>query len=166
MKKLEPMINTISPIISYLFRGNTDITNLRSGTALKAIILYVLDYITKTSLKTHAIFDVIQNVFQNNAEILGGSASCSEKTRRLMTKMVNSLTARMELGTPMIVMYLLGNPDHYTSHNFVPFYWNKFVTDVKTFWSADYMESKLDKVMLIKKKDRIMGLSNTYDYIY
>ena len=43
MKKLEPMINTISPVISYLFRGNTDVINLRSGMALKAVILHMSD---------------------------------------------------------------------------------------------------------------------------
>jgi hypothetical protein len=52
MKKLEPFLNTISPVISYLMRGNTDVTNLRSGTALKGVVLYVSDYITKVSLKT------------------------------------------------------------------------------------------------------------------
>lgn len=59
MKKVEAMINTVSPIVSFLFRGNTDITNLRSETALKAIILYVTDYITKVSLKTPTVFNVI-----------------------------------------------------------------------------------------------------------
>jgi hypothetical protein len=59
MKKLEALINTISPVVSYLFRCNTDATNLKSGTALKGVILYVTDYITKVSLKTHTIFDVI-----------------------------------------------------------------------------------------------------------
>jgi hypothetical protein len=67
------------------------------------------------------MFDVIHCVFRDNAQILGSSDSGREKTWRLMTKVVNSLTAKMELGVPMIAMYLLGNPDHYTSHRFAPF---------------------------------------------
>jgi hypothetical protein len=59
MKKLEPMINTITPLVTYLFRCNTDVTSLKSGTAIKAVIMYVSDYITKCSLKTHIMFDVI-----------------------------------------------------------------------------------------------------------
>jgi len=39
-----------------------------------------------------------------------------------MTKIVNALIAKMEMGSPMASMYLLGNPDHYTGHKFVYFY--------------------------------------------
>jgi hypothetical protein len=167
MKKLEPQINTVSPIISFLFRGNTDVTNLRSGTALKGVILYVTDYITKVSLKTHTIFDVIRNIFRDNVEILGGSDTAREKTRKLMTKMVNSLTAKMELGAPMIGMYLLGQPDHYTSHRFAPFYWISFVKEVEKAWSPEADDAETgNRVMLIKKKNRIVGLPTTYDYSF
>ncbi|KAF8229841.1 hypothetical protein L208DRAFT_1284617, partial [Tricholoma matsutake] len=40
---------------------------------------------------------------------------------------VNCLSAKMKMGSPMICLYLLDNPDHYTSHAFVPFYWQSFV---------------------------------------
>ncbi|KDR66271.1 hypothetical protein GALMADRAFT_17237, partial [Galerina marginata CBS 339.88] len=58
-----------------------------------------------------------------------------------MTKVVNLLSAKAEMGAPMICMYLLGNPDHYTNYTFVPFYWQSF-------------------------KGKILGLSPVYDYIY
>ncbi|KAJ7270165.1 hypothetical protein B0H12DRAFT_959400, partial [Mycena haematopus] len=45
-----------------------------------------------------------------------------------MRKMVNSMSAKMEIGSPMASLYLLGNPDHYASHKYVPFAWrHKFV---------------------------------------
>ncbi|KAG6905751.1 hypothetical protein DXG01_000914, partial [Tephrocybe rancida] len=37
----------------------------------------------------------------------------------------------MEIGSPMASMNLLGNPDHYTSHDFVPFYWRNYVAEVQ-----------------------------------
>ncbi|KAF8231792.1 hypothetical protein L208DRAFT_1275349, partial [Tricholoma matsutake] len=43
-----------------------------------------------------------------------------------ITKIVNYLSAKTEMGSPMICLYLLGNPDHYTNHTFVPFYWQSF----------------------------------------
>ncbi|KAJ7028484.1 hypothetical protein C8F04DRAFT_963937 [Mycena alexandri] len=43
-----------------------------------------------------------------------------------MRKMVNSMSAKMEIGSPMASMYLLGNPDHYTSHKYVPFAWRQY----------------------------------------
>ncbi|KAF8958460.1 hypothetical protein BDZ97DRAFT_1668514 [Flammula alnicola] len=114
MKKSEPWLNTFTHLVTYLFRCNTDVTNLSSGTAIKAVVLYVSDYITKTTLKTHTIFDSIRSVFHKNSEMIGGTLPMKEKTRRLMTKVVNLLTAKMEMGAPMICMYLLDNPDHYT----------------------------------------------------
>ncbi|KAF8223999.1 hypothetical protein L208DRAFT_1218390, partial [Tricholoma matsutake] len=69
VKKREPWINTFSPVISYLFHCNTDVTSLRSGTAIKGVLLYVSDYITKMSLKTHVVFESIQSVFQKNSEM-------------------------------------------------------------------------------------------------
>ncbi|KDR76760.1 hypothetical protein GALMADRAFT_48097, partial [Galerina marginata CBS 339.88] len=63
LKKNEPWINTFTPIVTYLYRCNTDVTSLSSGTAIKAVVLYVSDYITKSTLKTHTIFDSIKSVF-------------------------------------------------------------------------------------------------------
>ena len=38
------------------------------------------------------------------------------------------------MGSPMACMYLLGNPDHYTNFNFVPFYWQSFVREARKPW--------------------------------
>ena len=81
-----------------------------------------------------------------------------------MTKIANLLSAKAEMGSPMICMYLLGNPDHYTSHMFVPFYWQSFVTQVRQDFDAD--EQEVQTTTLGKKKGKIIGLSPVYDYIY
>src|ERR1700678_3394978 len=164
MKKLEPWLNTFTPLITYLFRCNTDVTSLSSGTAIKAVVIYVSDYITKTTLKTHTIFDSIRSVFHKNTEMIGGTLPMQEKARRITTKIVNLLSAKAEMGSPMICMYLLGNPDHYTSHTFVPFYWQSFVMQVRQ--DFDEGEQEVQKITLIKKKGKMVGLSPVYDYIY
>ena len=165
LKKSESWINTFTPIVTYLYRCNTDITSLSSGTAIKAVVLYVSDYITKSALKTHTIFDSIKSVFHKSSEMIGGSLPSQEKARRIMTKVVNLLSAKIEMGAPMICMYLLGNPDHYTNYSFVPFYWQSFLTEVrKDFDTSDIQD--VQKVALIKRKGKIFGLSPVYDYIY
>ncbi|KAJ7444280.1 hypothetical protein B0H11DRAFT_1609199, partial [Mycena galericulata] len=35
VKHLEPMINTVTPVVTYTLRCNTDVTSLLSGTAIK-----------------------------------------------------------------------------------------------------------------------------------
>ena len=166
VKKKESWINNFSPVISYLFRCNTDVTSLRSGTAIKGTLLYVSDYITKMTLKTHVVFDSVRSVFLKNSELLGGSESQHAKARKLMTKMVNIMSAKLEMGSPMICMYLLGNPDHYTSHKFVTFYWLSFVNKVRRAWNEDLSQELPEKVTIFKQRGRIIGMSNVYDYIY
>ena len=149
MKKSEPWINTVTQVVTYLFRCNTDITCLLSGTAIKAVVMYVSDYITKSSLKTHTIFESICSVFHKNSEMIGGTLPMKEKARMIMTKVVNMISAKMEMGAPMISMYLLGNPDHYTDHRFIPCYWQSFVTEAEQAFRDDLAPMK---VTLVKQK--------------
>ncbi|KDR67902.1 hypothetical protein GALMADRAFT_49412, partial [Galerina marginata CBS 339.88] len=63
IKKGEAWINTLTPLVTYLLRCNSDVTSLLSGTAIKAIVAYISDYVTKPGLKTYSIFDTIKSVF-------------------------------------------------------------------------------------------------------
>ena len=83
IKKLEEWMNFITPVTTYIMRCNTDDTCLWSGTALKAVIMYVSDYITKTGLKTHVMFDAIKSVFDKHIDIIASSVSEKEKARKL-----------------------------------------------------------------------------------
>ena len=64
MKKGEAWMNTFSPILTYLLRCNSDVTSLLSGTAIKSVVAYVTDYITKTPLKTHTMFETVKTIFK------------------------------------------------------------------------------------------------------
>ncbi|KZT18400.1 hypothetical protein NEOLEDRAFT_1050564, partial [Neolentinus lepideus HHB14362 ss-1] len=61
-KKCEIWINTFTVVVSYILRCNTDVTCLLSGTQVKAVVAYVTDYITKSSLKTYMVFEVVKAV--------------------------------------------------------------------------------------------------------
>ncbi|KAF5336919.1 hypothetical protein D9611_002865 [Ephemerocybe angulata] len=136
MKKNEPMINCVNDTMVYSFGCNTDCGSLSSGTAVNATAGYVADYIVKQGLKTHQIFSSIYDVFERNQAIWEESKSEGDAARRLILKMANSLTSKVEVGGPMAAMYLLGNPDNYTSHRFVPLYWRQYVNDVLRSWDA------------------------------
>ena len=70
--------------------------------------------------------------------------------RSLVTKMVNALTAKLEISSPMASMYLLGNP----GHEFVNFYWKTFFREACSVFSTPFEEidSIPDRVMLNKSK--------------
>jgi hypothetical protein len=166
MKKGEAWINTVTPVLTYLFRCNTDVTSLLSGTAIKAVIAYVSDYITKPSLKSHVIFSTIKSVFDNSSELLGGTLGQREKSRKIITKIVNSLTSQLEIGAPMAALYLLGNPDHYTNYKFVPCYWKSYVREARSVWHATKDDDTPDRVVLTRKGDKLVGLTSVNDYTY
>ncbi|KAF8238525.1 hypothetical protein L208DRAFT_1202582, partial [Tricholoma matsutake] len=83
-----------------------------------------------------------------------------------MAKVVNLLSAKMEMGAGMISMYLLGNPDHYTNCSFVSFYWQSYVNEVRKFWHPDESTEHKAKVALVKLQGKIIGLSPIFDYMY
>ena len=167
--KGESWINTLTPLVTYLLRCNSDITSLLSGTAIKAVVAYVSDYITKPGLKTYSIFDTIRSVFDRNSEMIGSSMKRKEKARHLMVQIVNSLTAKLEIGGPMASLYLLGNPDHYTSHIFPPVYWKNYVREVMKSWNPDddtHMDVDSEKLVVQKQNGRFIGVSAVHDYVF
>ncbi|PPR07900.1 hypothetical protein CVT24_002813, partial [Panaeolus cyanescens] len=83
----------------------------------------------------------------------------------IFEKLGNDRSAKAELGGPMICMYLLGNPDHYTSHKFIPFYWQTFVNEAKRAFDPEHDE-KYAKVVLGKRRGKVVGLTPVQDYIY
>ena len=102
---------------------NTDVSNLQSGTGIKAVLMYITDYITKNPLKLYSLFQIIAETQDKYATMLNGDGDRHEKARSLITKIVNHMTTHMQIGSPMAASYLLGFPDHYSSHSFKPLYW-------------------------------------------
>ncbi len=142
-------MNTFTPVLTYLLRCNTDVSSLLSGTSIKAVISYVADYVTKPTLKTHQIFSSAYDIFDRNSELLGGDVKAKDVARKLILQIVNSLTSKLEIGSPMAALYLLENPDHYTSHEFVPFWWRSYVSEVRRAWEDTTNEhpSSLDTLV-------------------
>ncbi|KAF8234154.1 hypothetical protein L208DRAFT_1263303 [Tricholoma matsutake] len=67
--------------------------------------------------------------------------------------MVNTMCTKLEMGSPMICLYLLGNLDHYTSHT------------VLLGWDEDLTGEQTQKVAILKHGGRIIGISNVDDYV-
>lgn len=137
IRKQEATINDVTPVITVCHRCNTDSRCLLSGTSVKAVVGYVTDYISKGWLKTHQIFQTAYDAFSKNVDLLDGKKGDEKNgARRMILKVVNSLSSKMEIGAPMAALYLLGKPDHYTSHRFVSFYWKNYVNFVQSQWQG------------------------------
>lgn len=138
IQKREATINDVTPGLTYAHGCNTDSRCLLSGTSVKAVVGYVTDYISKAWLKTHQIFEAAYDAFTKHEDILKTPSDDQGKNnaRRMVLKVINSLSSKMEIGGPMAALYLLKNPDHYTSHEFVPFYWKNYLNYVEGEWTA------------------------------
>ncbi|KAJ7939451.1 hypothetical protein B0H13DRAFT_1587158 [Mycena leptocephala] len=174
LKKLE-MVNNVTPAVTYVLGCNTDVTCLLSGTSIKAVVAYISDYVTKSSLKTYHVFQSVQNVFDRNTVCLGGSPQTKKNARVLIMQMVNSLSPKLQIGSPMASMYLLGTPDHYTNLDCKVFWWKSYVKEVMKSWpsSEPSLESdRLDddedeeRVVVAKGADGFVGITNVDDYVH
>ncbi|KAJ6562188.1 hypothetical protein B0H19DRAFT_942776, partial [Mycena capillaripes] len=174
VRHIEPMMNTVNPILTFLNRCNTDVTSMLSGTAVKAVVSYVSDYISKLSLKSYQMFASMYDVFEKESEMIGGTARDKDNARHMMRKMVNSMSAKMEIGSPMASLYLLGNPDHYTSHKYVPFAWRSYVQFVRSFWIEDVQNDGADeygrddeeRIPICRLDGKFVPTSGVDDYRY
>ncbi|KAI4294442.1 hypothetical protein K525DRAFT_153172, partial [Schizophyllum commune Loenen D] len=165
--KKEVMMNCITPLLTYLTRGNTDTTSLQSGTSMKAVILYVSDYITKCSLKTYHIMSCIKAVFERNAPTFEGSKKDGASARKLMMQMVNALAPRMEIGSPMAASYILGMPDHYKSHEYVVFWWKSYVNRVLDDCPDGTRPGLFEERLVLKREQgQVIGTSIVDDYVH
>ncbi|KAJ7089425.1 hypothetical protein C8R44DRAFT_560449, partial [Mycena epipterygia] len=104
--------------------------------------------------------------------MLGGNWEEKDTARHLLRKMVNSMSSKMEIGSPMASMYLLGHPDHYASHRYVTFWWKSYVHFVRSFWLAESGfhnsegEEDDEKVPIGKQDGKFVATSGVNDYRY
>ena len=134
-------------------------------------------------LKMYDMLESVKTVFDCRADLINGSEERGEKARKLVTAIVNSMTTKMEIGSPMASAYLLGQPDHYTSHKFRTFYWRSYVseirrqcnetvielTDLSEPKEAESMDNDEDaklssKVMIMSVDGQLMSYKAVLDY--
>ena len=87
-----------------------------------------------------------------------GDKSREEKARKLMTRVINILTTKSEIGAPFMAAYMMGFPDRYCSHTFVPFYWHRYVNEVKKAWYPPTENDREEMVRVMKKGENIIGV--------
>lgn len=180
-RKHERWINSFNPVVSFLLRCNSDVTCLLSGTQVRAVIAYVTDYITKSNLNTRTVFQTVREAFQKQNSNPPLPGSDKEAARRMITRIVNSLTAKSDIGAPFICAHLLGQPDHYTNRHFKTVYWMTYLRHIQrelhrdadaadiehaagTPLQAEYADS--ERVVIGYSNENVVALSRVNDYLY
>ena len=144
LKRLHETVNNFNEYIISACRSNMDIKYIFSGSDAKALVYYITDYVTKSSLSFHDTFSLVLKAvqsFEKQKPNIDASLNAEEKSRRLVLRCYNTLASQQELSGVQVTSYLMGWPDHYTTHEFV----NLFLIGIENYLQATLMEAQSEQ---------------------
>ena len=111
LKRLHETINNFNEYIISACRSHMDIKYIFSGSDAKALVYYITDYVTKSSLSFHDTFSLVLKAVQSiekqklNTDI---AVNAEERSRRLVLRCYNTLASHQELSGVQMASYLMG----------------------------------------------------------
>lgn len=150
LKRLHPRINNFNDVVIFLMQCNMDIKYIGSGEAAKALVFYVTDYITKSTLSTHVGLGALIYAIKQNDNKYHNDSFTPQGTRNisLFAKTVNAMMARHETSHQMVMAYLIGGGDYYKNDSFRVLRWGDFDRMVRREmgerqWIGDVLETDI-----------------------
>ncbi|KAJ7205838.1 hypothetical protein GGX14DRAFT_367799 [Mycena pura] len=126
LRCLDGLVNNFNATILEAIRNNMDIKFIGSGASAKAILYYITDYITKSQLKTHVAFAMLELALKKLGEYKPGEDDITVRGKRLLQKCAYAMLSQQELSGQQVASYLLDLEDHFTSHSFRNLHWLAF----------------------------------------
>ncbi|TFK78279.1 hypothetical protein K466DRAFT_456490, partial [Polyporus arcularius HHB13444] len=127
LRRLHPRIANYNDLVIFLLQANMDVKHIGSGEGAKALIYYITDYITKSSLPAHLGLAALMYAIQITDAKYGRVPEwTSREDTGALTVLVNSMLARNEVSEQEIMSHIIGGGDHYTSHKFRLLYYAAF----------------------------------------
>ncbi|EGO30262.1 hypothetical protein SERLADRAFT_412311 [Serpula lacrymans var. lacrymans S7.9] len=136
--RLHPKINNFNDIVIFLLKCNMDIKYVGSGEAAKALLYYISDYITKSTLPVHVGLDALRYAIKQNKKKFPQSDDTPElvRSQSLFTKSVNAIMARQEMSHQQVMSYLIGGGDCYCVIR-----WSEFDQYMSSHFAGDLQSS-------------------------
>ncbi|KAJ7271863.1 hypothetical protein C8J57DRAFT_946264, partial [Mycena rebaudengoi] len=97
-----------------------------SGGSAKAILYYITDYITKSQLKTHISFSMLELAVKKLGEFNPHEDDLTICAKKMLQKCAYAMISQQELSAQQVASCLLDFEDHFTSHSYRNFYWTAF----------------------------------------
>ncbi|CAF1277608.1 unnamed protein product, partial [Didymodactylos carnosus] len=119
MRRNHPWINNFSEWLMTAIRCNMDIKYIWSASDAKALVYYIRDYVTKSSLSFYDTYSLMLKGLKSieNSDIR--TTDVQERSRRLVLRCYNTIASQQELSGPLVASYFMGWPDHYINEKFV-----------------------------------------------
>jgi hypothetical protein len=131
-------MNHFNEMIIKLVRCNMDIKFIGSGQSAKAILYYITDYVSKSQLKMHVIYNALE-IAISKLQVLGPSlpeaadSPLADHARTMLRKATNAIVSMQELSAQQVTLYAIQGADNYTSHSFCRLFWKhieRYVNDL------------------------------------
>lgn len=137
LRRLHPRIANYNDLVVFCMKCNMDIKHIGSGEGAKALIYYITDYITKSSLPTYLGLAALMYAIKRTDDKFGHNEdwASSTHTSGALNIIINSMLSRQETSHQQVMSYLVGGGDHYTSHRFRVLHFGTFERRVVQYWS-------------------------------
>ncbi|CAF0864592.1 unnamed protein product, partial [Didymodactylos carnosus] len=144
MKRSHETINNFNEFIIVACRSNMDIKFIWSGSDAKALVYYITDYVTKTSLSAHDTFSLVHKAMKSidKHTTSGATDDLHERSRKLVLRCYNTIASQQELSGVQVASYLMNWHDHYTSHKFE----NLFLIGIESYLEKSLHEKRNSEV--------------------
>lgn len=141
MRRSHPWINNFNEWLISACRSNMDIKFIWSGNDAKALVYYITDYVTKSTLAFHDMFALAQqgvkSIEQQRAS--NNIDNAVEKSRKLVLRCYNMIASQQEVSGVQVASYLMNYDDHYTTHTFR----NLFLISIESYLQAELTTARL-----------------------
>lgn len=118
MHHLDGMVNNHNPTTAVATCCNGDIKFMASGAAVKSVLFYITDYITKSQLKSHVSFSALEVALKKLGDCDPTDTDTELRAKKMLQKCVYSIISHQELSGQQVAAYLKGYGDNYSSHKY------------------------------------------------
>ncbi|CAF1172903.1 unnamed protein product, partial [Adineta ricciae] len=114
----------------------------RYSSDVKALVYYITDYITKSSLAFYDMFVFAQQGIKSIEQYRNPdrTESAVEKSRKLVLRCYNMIASRQEVSGVQVPSYLMDFGDHYTTHTFK----NLFLFSIENYLQTELIKARLN----------------------
>jgi hypothetical protein len=130
LRCLDGMVNNFNATIIQTMRCNMDIKFIGSGSAAKAIMYYITNYISKPELKTNVAYAALELAVQKLGEYHPEEDMLTTRAKQMLQKCCHAMISHQEMPAQAVALHLMDYGDRYTSHEFRRLYWTSFENHV------------------------------------
>jgi hypothetical protein len=141
MRRSHPWINSFNEWIISACRSNMDIKFIWTGNDAKALVYYITDYVTKSSLAFYDMFALAQQGIKSieQQRSTTGEDNAVEKSRKLVLRCYNMIASHQEVSGVQVASYLMNYGDHYVTHTFR----NLFLISIENYLQTELMTTRI-----------------------